>query len=61
MTGWTAKEPRTIKGYISLIKKIELIDPSSLKGFDKLSLEYQEILSFLSVDISNYINEIGEK
>jgi len=52
------KTPTTIKGYISLIRKIELIGPQSLKGFEKLSEEDKEILSYMSGEISNHINEI---
>lgn len=52
------ENPKTVKGYISLIRKIELISPSELKGFDNLPEEYREILSYLSADISNHINEI---
>ena len=52
------KNPKTIKGYISLIRKIELIDPKSLKGFDLLPKDEQEIIGILDADISNQINEI---
>ncbi len=51
------KEITTIKAYIKLIKEIEKIPPSFLKGFDKLPVEKQELILLLSADISNNINE----
>ncbi len=51
--------PTTIKGYISLIKQIELIDCSSLKGFEDLSTGDQETLLILDAEISNQINELN--
>ncbi|WP_431129697.1 hypothetical protein [Flagellimonas flava] len=50
--------PKTIKGYISMIKKIEKISPQYLKGFDDLDDEQQFIVVNLDVEISNWINEI---
>lgn len=52
------KKPTTIKGYINLIRKIELIDPSSLKGYEKLPKNTKNEIGRLSAEISNIINEI---
>lgn len=53
------KLPKTINGYISLLRQIEAeISPCYLKGFDKLSIEDQEIICLLDTDLSNYVNEI---
>ena len=54
------KSPKTIKGYISLIKKIEKIIPSELDGFDDLNDYTQDLLTELSAAISNRINEIPD-
>lgn len=52
------KEPKTIKGYISMMKKIELMIPSCMNGFDDLPKDIQDDLNELSAAISNRINEI---
>lgn len=53
--------PKTIKGYISLIRRIEEVSVKSLKGFDDLSEHDKEILTFLDGNISNDINEIESR
>ena len=55
------KEPKTIKGYISMIKFIEKIVISDKIGFDELSEIEQYILIELSAEISNRIKEIDAK
>lgn len=52
------KEPKTIKGYISLLKFLEQINPAEMKGFDKLSKEKQEELMTNWCEFSNIINEL---
>ena len=51
-------EPRTIKGYISLIKFIEKVTLFDKKGFDKLPQSQQDALLELSAAISNRIDDI---
>lgn len=55
------KEPKTIKGYISMIKFIEKIVISDKIGFDELSEIEQYILIELSAEISNRIKELDAK
>ncbi len=52
------KEPETIIGYISLLKKIEKMTISDKKGFENLPLKTQEQLYELVGQISNIMNEI---
>ena len=55
------KEPKTIKGYISMIKFIEKIVISNKIGFDELSEIEQYILIELSAEISNRIKDLDAK
>ena len=55
------KEPKTIKGYISMIKFIEKIVISDKIGFDELSEIEQYILIELSAEISNRIKDLDAK
>ena len=55
------KEPKTIKGYISIIKWIDKITITDKSGFDKLSKNQQDALLELSAAISNRIEDIDEK
>ena len=52
------KEPKTIKGYISMIKFLEKIVISDKIGFDELSEIQQYILIELSAEISNRIKDL---
>jgi hypothetical protein len=52
------KEPKTIKGYIAMIKLIEKMTVFDKKGFDKLPEKQQSALIALSAEISNRIDEI---
>ncbi len=55
------KFPKTIKGYINMMKRIEKeLSPSLLKGFDELDDDTKETLEYLDAEISNYINEIKQ-
>jgi len=54
------EKPKTIRGYVNLIRKIELIDPSALKGYEKLSKKTKDEIGKLSAEISNIVNEIEE-
>ena len=54
-------EPKTIKGYISIIKWIEKIIISDKIGFDELSEIEQYILIELSAEISNRIKDLDAK
>lgn len=49
---------KTIRGYLTLIKRVEQITPSCLKGFDNLDEETQELIKAMDANISNDINEI---
>ena len=51
------KTPKTIKGYLSLIEKIEAIHIPSLKGYDDLNKEQRFDISKLSGQITNIINK----
>lgn len=55
------KEPKTIKGYIKLIRNIEKIAVNTLKGYDNLNQEQKNILSEISGQISNNINEYNDE
>ena len=55
------KEPKTIKGYISMIKFIEKIVISDKIGFEELSEIEQYILIELSAEISNRIKDLDAK
>ena len=55
------KEPKTIKGYISMIKFLEKIVISDKIGFDKLSEIEQYILIELSAEISNRIKDLDDE
>ena len=55
------KEPKTIKGYISIIKWIEKITITDKSGFDKLSKNQQDALLELSAAISNRIEDLDAK
>ena len=52
------KEPKTIKGYISMIKFIDKIVISDKIGFDELSETEKYILIELSAEISNRIKDL---
>ena len=53
------KMPKTINGYISLMKKIEKeLSPQNLKGFENITKEKKELLTNLDAEISNHINEL---
>ena len=51
---------KTILTYIKTLKKLELISPSALKGFDKLSNVKQEILNNCSAELSNSLGELKQ-
>jgi len=53
------KTPKTIKGYIKLLKKIEKISPQLLKGFEQLPVSEKEKIEILDAELSNLINEIN--
>lgn len=52
--------PKTIKGYISLMKKIEKVPIAYLDGFDNLDDFTQDLIYELSGAISNRVNEIPD-
>lgn len=54
------KKPKTIKGYLSCLKQIEEISPSTLKGFDKLTDKQKKNVFFLDAEISNGLGEIWD-
>ncbi len=51
-------EPTTVKGFITLMRRIELMIPESLKGFDDLSEDDKQYIRDMSSEISNHINEV---
>lgn len=50
--------PKTIKGWILMMREIECHSIVVLKGFDNLPAEDQEMLIILDAEISNHINEV---
>ncbi len=50
--------PKTIKGWILMMREIECNSIVTLKGFDDLPIEDQEMLKILDAEISNHINEV---
>ena len=54
------RDPKTIKGYISLMRQVEMIIPYMLKGHDELPQNDKDILDDLSCSISNVFNEFGK-
>ena len=51
---------KTIKSYLKLLRKVEMISASSLKCYDKLSDEQKEILRYLNAEISNHLGEFKD-
>lgn len=51
-------EPKTIEGYIALIKRISKWTVSDKKGFDKLPLNVQQALLELSGAIENRLPDL---
>lgn len=54
-------EPKTVKGYISMMRRVEKMPVHSLKGYDKLSRESQLLLSSICAGIGNDLGELDEK
>ena len=50
--------PKTIKGYISLMKRIEMLSPSDFKGFDDLCDDDKFLLQELNAEISNKLHDL---
>ena len=50
------KFPKTVKGYIKLLKQLEKQSPTILKGFEKLSESEQKELRCFDAELSNIIN-----
>ncbi len=50
--------PKTIKGWILLMREIECHSITTLKGFDDLPYEDQEMLKVFDAELSNHINEV---
>jgi hypothetical protein len=53
-------EIKTIKGYISTLKKVDGVIISCLKGYDELPEERKNTLHTLDAEISNFLGELGE-
>jgi hypothetical protein len=51
------KIPKTAKGYISLMKKLEKTKLWDLKGYSSLPVKEQEKLILINSEISNQINQ----
>lgn len=54
------KEPTTIKGYLQMILAVEKMQPTQMKGYEKLSEKMKGEISSLSGQISNCINTIDD-
>ena len=52
------KEPKTAKGYIALIKRIDKIPLQGLKDYDKLDKNQKNALSIICAEISNNVDEL---
>ena len=55
------KPPKTIKKYIELVRMIECVGISTLRGYDNLKQEQKDILIELTGQISNIINEYEDE
>ena len=51
------KEPKTIPGYFTIIRMIERVGVSNLKGFDQLSENKKRALGLLAAGISNDLKD----
>lgn len=52
---------KTVKGYISYLKKVANLPISTLKGYDLLRPDQQIILGAISAEIDNNIGEYLEQ
>jgi hypothetical protein len=50
--------PKTIRGYILMMREIECFSPSLCKGYDELPKQDKEYLIIMVAEISNNLNEI---
>lgn len=50
--------PKTAKGFISMMRRLEEYPLAYLKGFEKLTKAEQEALKTIMTTISNEINEV---
>lgn len=54
------KNPKTIKGYISLCKRVANIPVSQLKGYEKLSDSEKILFGCISAEIDNVVGEFED-
>jgi hypothetical protein len=54
------KKPKTIKGYLSYLRRVAHLGVSGLKGYDKLTQEQQVTLGSISADIDNTVGEFED-
>jgi hypothetical protein len=53
-------EPKTIRGYLSLLNKLEHFLPTTMNGFDELPQEVQDDIKELTLFLSNIMSDINE-
>lgn len=57
--GKSKKKVKTIKGLIGLLKNIARQDIDQLKGYEEMTDEEKQTLSFLMGEANNFIRELG--
>lgn len=53
-------QPKTIKGYVALMRRIELMHPSFCGDFERQDEDVKAELCELSAAISNIVNDIED-
>lgn len=51
------KQPKTIKGYLSILRKLESTGHTTLRDYDKLNPEQKQLIGFMSGEIGNILGE----
>ena len=53
-------EPKTIRGYLSLLNKLECFIPTTMDGFDELPQEVQDDIKELTTFLCNIMSDINK-
>ena len=51
---------KNLSTYIKTLKRIDIENPSQLRGYNKLTKSQKDTLKYFSADISNYLGEFNE-
>lgn len=54
------KKPKTVKGYMRMLRQIERMTVTDLKGYDEISPEFQHALGVFGADIGNLIADVED-